>query len=539
MSEDASPESGAPFYESLLRRLIAQPAPPPKVRASAAVVPWRRGERGELLVYWMLRNPELAFMGGWHAFPGGGQNRTDAACELAETPAGGEGATRPGPEIGDQELAALGPDLPPGLVFCAIRELFEETGLLLERGVLEGEIPADLGALREELLAGRGDFAEIARQRGFRLAAGELQFAGRWLTPPMGPMRFDNRFFLLHWPAEIGLQPEVIEGELVAGEWIEPAAALARWQEGDAVAAPPIVHILRVLGEVGPARAGGRLLDASEADIGPMRRIELRPGVLLMPLKTPTLPPAAYTNCFVLGRRELALVDPATPYPEEQSRLLAALDEIRRQVGTISAIWLTHHHADHIGAVQMCRDYLGVPVYAHPAAAEKLAAAGIPVDRFFEGGERIELAGDPPFVVRVVHTPGHTRGHLSFFDEAYGSLITGDLMSTLSTIVIDPPDGDMDDYLQSLEKVAALSPRALFPSHGPMVTGAAKRLEELRLHRLAREAKVQAACEAGKITAEAMVAEVYDDTPPAMHPVALRQIEAHLARLRKLGKIAP
>lgn len=537
MSETPRPEAGGPFYESLLRQLIAQPAPPPKIRASAAVVPWRRGERGELLVYWMLRNPDLAFMGGWHAFPGGGQNRTDAAFALAETAHGGEGATRPGPEIGDDELASLGPDLPPGLLLCAIRELFEETGLLLERGVLEGRIPPDLGELRAELLASRRDFAALAAERDFRLAAGELHFAGRWLTPPMGPMRFDNRFFLLHWPAEIGLEPEVIEGELLSGEWIEPAAALAQWQAGDAVAAPPIVHLLRVLHAVGPARAGGRLLDSSEADIGPMRRIELRPGVLLMPLRTPTLPPAAYTNSFLLGRRELVLVDPATPFPEEQQRLLAALDAVRQQGQEITAIWLTHHHADHIGAVELCRRHLGVPVYAHPATAEKLAAAGIAVDRLFHGGERIELAGESPFALRVVHTPGHARGHLAFFDEEYGSLIAGDLVSTLSTIVIDPPDGDMDDYLRSLEKVAALSPRALFPSHGPMVMKAAQRLADLIRHRLAREEKVLAAWREGKKKPEEMVAQVYDDTPPAMHPVALRQIGAHLARLAKLGRL--
>lgn len=539
MSEKTRPAAGAPFYESLLRRLIEQPAPPPKIRASAAVVPWRRGERGELLVYWMLRNPALAFMGGWHAFPGGGQNRTDTAFALEETPQGGEGTTRPGPEIGDAELATLGPDLPPGLLLCAIRELFEETGLLLERGVLAGEIPPDLAALREDLLAGRRDFAALAAERGFRLAAGELQFAGRWLTPPMGPMRFDNRFFLLHWPQDIGLEPEVIEGELLSGEWIEPAAALAQWQAGDAVAAPPIVHLLRVLHETGPARATGRLVDSSEADIGPMRRIELRPGIVLMPLRTPTLPPAAYTNAFLLGRRELVLVDPATPYPEEQERLLAALDAVRQQGQEITSIWLTHHHADHIGAVELCRRHLGVPVHAHPATAEKLAAAGIAVDHHLHGGERIELAGDPPFVLRVVHTPGHAKGHLAFFDEEYGSLIAGDLVSTLSTIVIDPPDGDMDDYLQSLEKAAALAPRALFPSHGPMVMQAAQRLEHLIGHRLAREEKILAAWREGNKTAEEMVAQVYDDTPPALHPVALRQIEAHLARLAKLGRLGP
>lgn len=550
MSEDQVPGPGghtapdpgsgepAPFYETLLRRLIAQPLPSPKIRASAAVVPWRHGERGELLVYWVWRNPELPFMGGWHAFPGGGQNKSDVACTLGERAKNGDGQTRPGPEIGDEELATLGPDVPPGLLVCAIRELFEETGLLLERSVLAGQPPADLAALRLDLLEGRRDFADVVKERGLDLAAGELSFAGRWLTPPMGPMRFDNRFFLLHWPAEIGLEPEVLEGELMTGEWIEPAAALAQWQAGEAVAAPPIVHILRVLHEVGPGRASGRLIDSKEADIGPMRRIELRPGVILLPLRTPTLPPAAYTNTFLLGQEELVLVDPATPFPDEQQRLLAALDAVQAQGRRIRAIWLTHHHADHIGAVELCRRHLGVPVLAHPASVPGLRAAGIELDDVLQDGERVVLGGEPPFLVRVVHTPGHTRGHLSFYDERFGSLITGDLVSTLSTIVIDPPEGDMDAYLESLEKVAALSPRALFPSHGPLALGAMERLEALHRHRLAREDKVLAAWREGKRTAAEMVAQVYDDTPPALHPVAERQIAAHLARLSQLGRLA-
>lgn len=537
MQDDPAQEEASPFYESLLRRLLAQAPPSPKIRASAAVVPWRRGERGELLVYWVLRNPELAFMGGWHAFPGGGQNRSDIQLELVEAARGGAGQTRPGPEVGDEELATLGDDIPPGLLVCAIRELFEETGLLLERGVLAGERPPDLAALRDDLLSGKVDFAAMAKERGFHLAAGELEFAGRWLTPPMGPMRFDNRFFLLHWPKEIGLEPEVIEGELHAGEWIEPAAALAQWQAGEAIAAPPIVHILRVLHEVGPVRALGRLIDSAEADIGPMRRIELRPGVILMPLRTPTLPPAAFTNAYLLGQKELVLVDPATPFPEEQKRLLEALDALQAQGNQIRAIWLTHHHADHIGAVELCRRHLGVPVLAHPATAEKLKAIGIEVDNYLHGGERIELGGDPPFIIRVVHTPGHAKGHLAFFDERFGSLITGDLMSTLSTIVIDPPDGDMDEYLASLKKVAALSPKALFPSHGPVVLSAIERLEALYQHRIEREEKVLAAWQSGKKIAKTMVAEVYDDTPPAVHPIAERQIEAHLIRLARHSRL--
>jgi ribonuclease/clavin/mitogillin len=522
----------ATIYESLFQDVAPKPA---KIRASAAVVPWRRNAEGRLEVYWILRSPSLAFMGGWHAFPGGGLDRADAELTL-EADAPLVTFTAPAPGLSADEQAALGPDLPQGLVQCALRELFEECGLLLEDGMLATGVWPDLEAERHELLAGSATLAALAAARGWRLSGDALVFAGRWLTPQLGPIRFDNRFFLLHWPAERALQPSIMPGELIAGEWIEPAAALARWRSEPLAISPPIQHFLRVLGEDGVFGLR-RLLETAEVDLGPERRIELRPGIVLIPLRTPTLPPAAHTNCFLLGERELILVDPATPFPEEQERLLAILRAVAARGQRIGAIFLTHHHADHVGAVERCRQELGVPVAAHRATAERLAERGIAVDRLLQDGELIELDGDPLFRLRVLHTPGHTQGHLCFYDEAHGSLIAGDLLSSLSTIVIDPPEGSMSAYLDSLERMAVLAPRALFPSHGPLLLDGAVRLRSLREHRLAREAKVLAAWRKGQTTARAMVAEVYDDTPPALHPIGLRQVEAHLERLRQLGSL--
>jgi glyoxylase-like metal-dependent hydrolase (beta-lactamase superfamily II) len=117
-------------------------------------------------------------------------------------------------------------------------------------------------------------------------------------------------------------------------------------------------------------------------------------------------------------------------------------------------------------------------------------------------------------------------------------LIAGDLLSSLSTIVVAPPDGDMDDYLASLERAATLKPSALFPAHGALLRNSVDRLHEIRDHRLEREAAVLKAYLAGKTTPEAMVAEVYHDVPTAIHPVACWQIAAHLERLRKIGEIS-
>lgn len=535
MSDAKTENLDGNLYEQLLAtfRAGAKGRPP---RPSAAIVPWRRGPAGGLEVYWVERAPTLRFMGGWHAFPGGGLSRSDAAIAIAGEAAGGSttaSSRAQGESPGDTELP---PDIVPGLLVCALRELFEETGLVPTTGASPTRDTLDRWREgRRRLLAGETGFDELVET--LRPSARDLVFAGRWLTPPLAPMRFDNRFFLLEWPAERTLQPEIIPGELVAGEWIAPTVALDRWRAGEVIAAPPILHLLRVLAEDGPAAGLGRLRDPDETFLGPIRRIEFRPGVILLPLLTPTLPPATHTNAFLLGGDEAVLVDPATPIPSEQDRLSRAVADFQARGKKVVAIWLTHHHHDHVGAVERMRRELGVPVLAHRASATPLERLGIPLDGWLEDGDRHTLAGDPPLRVRVCHTPGHSRGHLCFFDEDRGSLIAGDLVSSLSTIVVDPPEGDMDAYLDSLRAMAELAPTTLFPAHGPPIIEAVGKLEEFHHHRLEREAQVLAAWQRGRRSAGEMVAEVYADVPTEVHPIARRQIEAHLVRLRRLGQL--
>ncbi|HXT20815.1 MAG TPA: MBL fold metallo-hydrolase [Thermoanaerobaculia bacterium] len=550
-----SDEGSSPgLYEQALAAAAAAgavlaPAKPP--RASAGVVPWRRRD-GRVEVFWVRRSEAVPFMPGWHAFPGGGLARGDAELPVHGEPgrsfesAGTGQPTRSAIPAGSRlEGEEVGPDLVPGVAAAALRELWEETGLLL---VAPAGDPQDAHAPNDATVsaaaptlprdAGTPALTTALREHGLALDATQLVWAGRWLTPPFAPLRFDNRFFVLHWPAERAEQPTVVPGELAEGEWVEPNAALARWQAGDVLAAPPILHFLRVLAEDGPEAGLPRLHDPVEADLGPFRRIEFRPGVVMVPLRTPTLPPATHTNAYLLGTGPMVLVDPGSPHAEEQARLHAAVAAAEQRLGRrLAEIWITHHHPDHVGGVNAAAAAFGVPVAAHPATAERLAARGIRVNAFLHDGERRELG--PGFHVRVVHTPGHARGHVAFLVEADGTLLCGDLLSALSTIVIDPPEGNMADYLASLARCAELRPRFLFPAHGPVLRNGERMLAQLAEHRLAREARVLDAWRGGVHDALDIVPLAYDEAevPPPLRPIAARQVLAHLEHLRERGEI--
>ncbi|MCB9377166.1 MAG: MBL fold metallo-hydrolase [Holophagales bacterium] len=520
------------LYERVLEAAGGSPPTPRPPRSSAAVVLWR-GEGDELEVYWLRRGRSLPFMGGWYAFPGGAVDRADVALPLAGVPAHPDPAARTS-GLPDQEELPEALDLSAGVAAAALRELFEETGVLLG-----ANLPAAaLAELRAECLTRSGAFGDGLRAQGIAPDAGRLTFAGRWLTPPFTPVRFDNRFFLARWRPSDG-EPSVLPPESEEGEWVPPARALARILSGEAMAAPPIVHLLRVLAEEGPERGVPRLLDTAEANLGPMRRIELRLGILMFPLAAATLPPSTHTNCFLLGRDEALLVDPGSPFPRENERLVAALAAARERLGRRAiAILLTHHHPDHVAGARELSRRLDLPVWAHAATRERIAGRGIAVDRDLEDGERLALAGSPPTTLRLHHTPGHARGHLAIEVEGAGDLIGGDLVSGFGTIVIAPPEGNMEDYLTSLERMRGRGFRTLFPAHGAAILDVDGKLAEYLEHRLAREAQVLELWRAGTREPGEMLAAVYPEVPPAILPLAERQILAHLERLRALGALS-
>jgi ribonuclease/clavin/mitogillin len=262
----------------------------------------------------------------------------------------------------------------------------------------------------------------------------------------------------------------------------------------------------------------------------------IAPAITAFAVRTPTLPPATHTSCYLIGDREVVVVDPASPYEDEQQALDRLIDDWAAQGRAVVSIWLTHHHGDHVGGAQHLAERLGVPIAAHAETAARLQGR-VRVDRALRDGDVLHLAGDPPCALRAVHTPGHAPGHLCFLAEHENVLVAGDMVAGVGTILIEPSEGNMNQYLASLARMKALAPRLLLPAHGPFIAAVAAKLDEYLAHRLWRERRVvEALARLGAATSDALVPTAYADVPRAIFPLAERSLIAHLVKLVEDGR---
>jgi ribonuclease/clavin/mitogillin len=252
----------------------------------------------------------------------------------------------------------------------------------------------------------------------------------------------------------------------------------------------------------------------------PTHPVPVAPGIRVLALRTPTLPPAAHTNVYLVGpdAGPVAVIDPGSPYPEQQ----AVLDRVLANLPPC-AVLLTHHHGDHVGGAAALAERWSIPIAAHAATAQRLAGR-VSVTQTIADGETA-------YGATAIFTPGHAEGHLCF--AVREATIAGDMVAGLGTILIDPGEGDMAVYLASLERLLARPPMALLPAHGPMISDGHGKLREYLAHRLQREARVAAALRDRPRSLAELVAEAYDDTPRALWGLAERSLLAHLIKLAR------
>lgn len=534
--------------------LHAQREPAP-TRLAATVLLMRDSPQGpEVLM--TRRSMTASFAPGAYVFPGGGVDAGDAAAHAL--------ARR---RVGQSDLHLT-------QAIAAIRESFEELGVLLARHA-DGRWAdaADIAALDR-----RGPLVEQCRARGLALAADEVFVLAHWITDRDLPRRFDVPFLVARMPE--GQTPVADESEQFEPVWVRPQEALARHQAGQFFIIFPTIRTLERLAAYPSVEAVLAACAATEEPLwsscpraGWLAGQEARymeheppygelalvcpdgqiqhaldwqtdhPVPLLKNVQRLTAPNPGVmtgpgTNSYLVGdpNTGYAVIDPGPADTDHLERLWRAAG------GHIRFIVCTHSHPDHSpGAAPLqaiCRDR--PPILGLASRPTARAHSHFTPDRELRDGERLLLgSGDLTHTLRALHTPGHAANHVCLVLEEDGLLFSGDHVLNGSTTVIDPPDGHMGDYLQSLDALAAVCDQQgidfILPAHGHVLGFARQAILQLKAHRLRREAKIAAAMQAlPHGTLEQWVERAYDDVPPRLWPVAARSLQAHVDHIREV-----
>lgn len=517
-------------------------------------------------VFMLQRTQDAVFLPGAYVFPGGAIDASDGDARAAHRVVGltdGGASAKLGIPSG-------------GLAFwiAAARECFEEAGILLAVDAAGRPVAPDRVELLEQwrvpLNAGERSFTELLEAEDLFVPAGDIVYFSHWITAAGRPRRFNTRFFVACAPDGQGGAHD--DSETVHSVWVNAREALARQERGEIEIIFPTrssladlarfttsqaaVEHARRLGDIEVNAAcwaldheGSRRLfrrsdppyfeihwsDPGETGDtcfvlvpGVVKRLDRLVARVIAP--NPGFMTGPGTNTYLVGDSDLAVIDPGPAIDEHVEALLSA------GASRIRWILCTHTHVDHSPAAALLKARTGATVLGRPRPEHGNQDHSFAPDRVLEHGERVELGG---VTLRAIHTPGHASNHLCYLLEETKMLFTGDHVMQGSTVVINPPDGDMRTYLASLELLLTEDIAILAPGHGYLIGSPHKEARRLIAHRLAREAKVVAAIlHLGSPTLEEMLPSVYDDVPLRLHPVAARSLEAHLAKLVADGAVS-
>ncbi|MDM0011168.1 MBL fold metallo-hydrolase [Variovorax sp. J22P168] len=557
-----------------LTQLLHPQRPPAPVRPAATVLLLRDTPEG-VEVLMTRRSENASFAPGAYVFPGGRIDEGDTPARAI--------ATRRRTQSRVQLTQAI----------AAIRESFEELGVLLAHHPDGRPVSAaEVATMDRSTASSTVAFADQCVARGLLLSTDQVWTFAHWITDRDLPKRFDVPFLVARMPE--GQTPSADETEQFEPCWVRPADALERHAAGSFFLIFPTVRTLERLAAYATVDAVLEACAGRTAGEGPLWTSCPRGGVLggqevrymehesafgelamvspdgqlfhaldwqceqpvplLRNVQRLTAPnPSAMTgpgtNSYIVGDAETGyiVIDPGPNDFDHIGRLWRATN------GDIRMIVCTHSHADHSpGALplqKLCKTR--PPILGLPSAPTARATARFAPDRALKDGERLTLdvqaigdAGEtlaPLHTLRVIHTPGHAANHLCLLLEEDGLLFSGDHILNGSTTVVDPPDGNMDAYLASLDKLDAACARGkvefILPAHGYVLGEARTAIATLKAHRLKREAKIAAVMrEAPEGTPEEWLPKAYDDVPERMWPVAARSLAAHVERIRQSAK---
>ena len=520
----------------------------PMVPRPAATLALLRDVPGGPQVLMLQRTQSAAFLGGAYVFAGGA---LDAADDDGRIVARVRGLSVPHP--------------PVAYWIAAIRECFEEAGVLLacdaQGQFISAERAAKLAHHRSR------PFIELLQEQDLYLPASELAYCGHWITAPGRARRFDTRFFVAVAPE--GQAGSHDAAETVHHTWITPREALERGARGEielvhatretltllknfATASEAMRHVralkeieenraCRALGKEGEKifrRADPQYFEIHWSDpeetgtttydlvAGEPKRLDAWVTRLIAP--NPGMMTGPGTNTYIVGDSEFAVIDPGPDIASHIDKILA--------FGNIKWILCSHTHVDHSPAAAAVKKATGAKLLGRPAPAGQDAT--FKPDFVLENGQRVQIGEMRGPTLRAIHTPGHASNHLCYLLEQTKMLFTGDHVMQGSTVVINPPDGDMRAYLHSLERLLEEDIAIIAPGHGYLIGAPHRELRRLIAHRLAREEKVvNALVKIGPASIDELLPLVYDDVPVRIHRVAARSLTAHLEKLAADGAV--